>query len=85
MRLWFQYRFLTFNQLGLIINVGRHLFPLFLLMMTERYTMVPVIRKRPALAARLSAVLPVLTMLLYIPQVYSELVSIIPGWRAIMF
>ena len=84
-RLWFQYRFLTFNQLGLIINVGRHLFPLFLLMMTERYTMVPVIRKRPALAARLSAVLPVLTMLLYIPQVYSELVSIIPGWRAIMF
>ena len=39
-RLWFQYRFLTFNQLGLIINVGRHLFPLFLLMMTERYTMV---------------------------------------------
>ena len=84
-RLWFQYRFLTFNQMGQIINVGRHLFPLFLLMMTERYTMVPVIRKRPALAARLSAVLPVLTMLLYIPQVYSELVSIIPGWRAIMF
>ena len=66
-RRWFQYRLLTFNQLGLIINVGRHLFPLFLLMMTERYTMVPFIRKRPALAARLSAVLPVLTTLLYIP------------------
>lgn len=84
-RRWFQYRLLTFNQLGLIINVGRHLFPLFLLMMTERYTMVPFIRKRPALAARLSAVLPVLTMLLYIPQVYGELVSLIPGWRAVLF
>ena len=84
-RRWFQYRLLTFNQLGLIINVGRHLFPLFLLMMTERYTMVPFIRKRPALAAWLSAVLPVLTMLLYIPQVYGELVSLIPGWRAVLF
>ena len=52
-RRWFQYRLLTFNQLGLIINVGRHLFPLFLLMMTERYTMVPFIRKRPALAVHL--------------------------------
>ena len=85
MRRWFQYRVVTFNQLGLIINVGRHLFPMFLLLMTERYTMIPFIRKRPALAARLTAALPVLTMALYVPQVYSLLVDLIPGWRAVLF
>lgn len=84
-RRWFQYRVVTFNQLGLIINVGRHLFPMFLLLMTERYTMIPFIRKRPALAARLTAALPVLTMALYVPQVYSLLVDLIPGWRAVLF
>ena len=66
-RLWFQYRFITFNQLGMIINLGRHLFPMFLLLMAERYSMVPFIRKRPALAGKLTAVLPLTTMLLYIP------------------
>ena len=43
-RRWLQYRFITFDQLGMIINVGRHLFPMFLLMMTERYTMIPWVR-----------------------------------------
>ena len=84
-RLWFQYRFVTFNQMGQIINVGRHLFPLFLLLMAERYTMLPLIRKRPALAARLTAVLPVATLALYIPGVYRVLMAAVPGWRAIMF
>ena len=84
-RLWFQYRFITFNQMGMVINVGRHLFPLFLLLMAERYTMVKLVRKRPALASRLTALLPIVTMVLYIPQVYVELVGLIPGWRAALF
>ncbi len=84
-RLWFQYRFITFSRLGLIINIGRHLFPMFLLMMAERYTMLGFIRKRPALAARLTALLPIVTMVLYIPQTYSSLVAFIPGWRAVLF
>ena len=84
-RLWFQYRFITFNQLGMIINVGRHLFPMFMLMMAEHYSMVPFIRKRPALASRLTALLPILTMAAYIPRVYEVLVDVLPMWRAIIF
>ena len=84
-RLWFQYRFITFNQLGMIINLGRHLFPMFLLLMAERYSMVPFIRKRPALAGKLTAVLPLTTMLLYIPLVYHEFILLIPSWRAVVF
>ena len=78
-RLWFQYRLITFNQLGLIVNVGRHFFPLFLLLMAERYSMIGFIRKRHALAARLTAVLPIVTMLLYLPWVYSSLVEMTPS------
>ena len=84
-RLWFQYRFITFNQLGMIINLGRHLFPMFLLLMAERYSMVPFIRKRPALAGKLTAVLPLTTMLLYIPLVYHEFILLITSWRAVVF
>lgn len=84
-RLWFQYRFITFNQLGMIINLGRHLFPMFLLLMAERYSMIPFIRKRPALAGKLTAVLPLTTMLLYIPLVYHEFILLIPSWRAVVF
>ena len=84
-RLWFQYRFITFNQLGMIINLGRHLFPMFLLLMAERYSMIPFIRKRPSLAGKLTAVLPLTTMLLYIPLVYHEFILLIPSWRAVVF
>ena len=84
-RRWFQYRFITFNQLGMVINVGRHLFPMFLLMMAERYSMVAFIRKRPALTTRLTVLLPVITMLLYLPQVYSTMVDALPHWRAVLF
>ena len=84
-RRWLQYRFITFDQLGMIINVGRHLFPMFLLMMTERYTMIPWVRKRPSFVTRLTAVLPVATMLLYIPQVFNACVAQYAPWRAILF
>lgn len=84
-RLWFQYRFVTFNQLGMLINLGRHLFPMFLLMMAERYSMVGFIRKRPALTYRLTLVLPLITLLLYTPQVYYELLDWYPQWRAVLF
>ena len=84
-RLWFQFRIVTFDQLGMVINVGRHLFPLFLLLMTERYTMVPFIRKYPSRAAWLAAALPAATMLLYIPAVYAAMVARFHAWRAVLF
>ena len=84
-RLWFQYRLVTFNQLGMLVNLGRHLFPMFLLMMAERYSMVSFIRKRPALTYRLTIVLPAMTLLLYTPPVYFELINLYPGIRAALF
>ena len=84
-RRWFQYRFITFNQLGMIINIGRHTFPMVLLMMALYYSMIPFLRKRPAEVLLASALLPVLTMLLYLPASHHALVALWPAWRAVVF
>ena len=57
-RLWFQYRFVTFDQLGMWINLGRHAFPMVLLLMAEDRSMLQCIRKRPRLCPVADAALP---------------------------
>lgn len=84
-RLWFQYRFLTFNQLGMWINLGRHIFPMVLLLMAEDRSMLQCIRKRPRAALWLTVSLPLLTVLGYLPPVYHELLEVWPAWRAVSF
>ena len=84
-RVWFQYRFITFNQLGMIINLGRHAFPAVLLMMAEDRSMLQVIRKRPQMITWLTLLLPALTMALYIPPVYAALVDFNGAWRGVAF
>ena len=84
-RVWFQYRFITFNQLGMIINLGRHAFPAVLLMMAEDRSMLQVIRKRPQMITWLTLLLPALTMALYIPPVYEALVNFNGAWRGVAF
>ena len=84
-RVWFQYRFITFNQLGMIINLGRHAFPAVLLMMAEDRSMLQVIRKRPQMITWLTLLLPALTMALYIPPVYEALVDFNGAWRGVAF
>ena len=84
-RVWFQYRFLTFEQLGMWINLGRHAFPAVLLMMAEDRSMLQVIRKRPQMITWLTLLLPALTMALYIPPVYEALVDFNGAWRGVAF
>ena len=84
-RLWFQYRFLTFNQLGMWINLGRHIFPYVLLLMAGERSMLRFIRKNPRAFATAAACLPALTLLSYLPPVYHELLGAWPAWRAVSF
>lgn len=46
-RIWMQYRFLTLGQLGCLISLGRHLYPLCLLEMAMEYSMIPALWKSP--------------------------------------
>ena len=64
-RRWFQFLYITFDELGMLINLGRHTFPMVTLMTGIYYTMVPFIRKRHALMLWMSALLPALTAILY--------------------
>lgn len=80
LRLWIQYRFITLGQLGYLIAIGRHLFPLFLLEMAMCYSMLPAVRKHPMLR-RLATVLPIVTLILYCPPLYRLLEPIGQGFR----
>ena len=83
-RLWLQYRFITLDQLGYLIAIGRHLFPLFLLEMAMSYSMLSAVRKNPVLR-RLALVLPVVTLVLYWPALYRLLVPMWEGFRALLY
>ena len=84
-RRWFQFRPLTFNQLGMWINLGRHSFPLVLMLMAEDRSMLKFIRRQPHLIGQLTLLLPVLTAVFYLPPVYAELVDIAPALRGAAF
>ncbi len=76
-RTWVQYRFITFNQLGYIIAIGRFLFPPFLLAIAMHYSMLSCIRQRP-LVRRLIWILPGLTLLIYWPGIYRWIIALSP-------
>ena len=80
LRLWIQYRFITLGQLGYLIAIGRHLFPLFLVEMAMCYSMLPAVRKHPMLR-RLATVLPIVTLILYCPPLYRLLEPMGQGFR----
>ncbi len=84
-RRWFQFLYITFDELGMLINLGRHTFPMVTLMTGIYYTMVPFIRKRHARMLWMSALLPALTALLYLPAVYHGMTELYPAWRAVCF
>ena len=67
------------------INLGRHAFPMVLLLMAEDRSMLQCIRKRPRAALWLTVSLPLLTVLAYLPPVYHELLEVSPAWRAVSF
>ena len=80
-RLWLQYRLITLDQMGYLIAVGRHLFPLFLLEMAIHYSMSAWIRKLLRLRWWV-ILLPAVTLALYFPPVYHWLVESVPWTKA---
>lgn len=83
-RIWMQYRFLTLGQLGCLISLGRHLYPLCLLEMAMEYSMIPALWKSPLLR-RVAAVLPAVSLVLYWPGVYRPLVDLGDGVRGLLY
>ncbi|HJC41782.1 MAG TPA: HAMP domain-containing histidine kinase [Candidatus Intestinimonas pullistercoris] len=83
-RTWIQYRFITLGQLGYLIAIGRHLYPLCLLEMAMQYSMISVLWKYPVLR-RLAVVLPAASLVLYWPGVYRWLVDFGDGVRSLLY
>ncbi len=64
-----QYFLITLDQLGFLIALGRTLFPLFLLMLAVHYSMTQICRRNRKLQIGIS-ILPILSLLFYIPGIY---------------
>lgn len=69
-----QYLVIPLNLIGYMIALGRYLFPFFLLQIAMRYSMISIIR-RDSLIKRLSAVLPVVSLVVYYPNIYKALTA----------
>lgn len=67
-----RYFYLTLNQLGFLIAVGRVLYPFFLLKFSVCYSMIARIKKNTYLK-RFLVLIPLLNLILYYPQVYRNL------------
>lgn len=67
-----QYMLITLDQLGYIIALGRYLFPLFLLLLALKYSMIPWIRRNRWLNMAV-LVCPALSLVIYIPDIFKAL------------
>lgn len=64
-----RYLYITLNQLGYLMAIGRILYPLFLLKFSFCYSMAEFIKK-VILIRRIVVLMPVLTLLVYEPRIY---------------
>ena len=74
-----QYLLLSLKQLGYAMAVGRYLFPLILVLLALQYSYDPRICRRRALRP-LACILPVLTLIIYLPPVFETLIA----WHRMM-
>lgn len=74
-----QYMLVTLRQLGFAMAIGRYLFPLLLVWLAMHYSYDPAIRRRRWLIPA-AAVLPVLSLALYYPDVFEAVI----GWNRAM-
>lgn len=72
-RVWLQYRFITLNQLGFAISIGRHLFPLCLLGMAMYYSRLPAVTRTRRLHW-LALLCPAASLAAYWPGLYRSLI-----------
>lgn len=64
-----QYWVIPLDAAGYMIALGRYLFPLFLLQIAMRYSMISVIRSDP-LIKKLTMILPLASLVVYYPGIY---------------
>lgn len=68
---------ITLNSLGYMIALGRVLFPMFILQMSVRYSMISWIRKRQWIK-HVIMILPLGSLILYYPSIYRYLTGLKP-------
>lgn len=69
-----RYFLISLSQMGFLIALGRTVFPYFLLHLALQYSMIPIIRTNQWIYKAI-IILPILTLILYLPKVYHYLVN----------
>lgn len=78
-----QHLSVSLDVIGYMAALGRYLFPCFLLQIAFNYSMISVIRRK-SLVKRLSAILPAVSLLIYYPGIYKEIVLRNPGLQGVL-
>ncbi|MDF2820246.1 MAG: hypothetical protein K0R15_687 [Clostridiales bacterium] len=66
---YIQYLLITLDKLGLIIAVGRYLFPAFLILLALKYSMIPWVRRNQWLN-KVVLIFPVISLIIYQPNIF---------------
>ena len=69
-----QYFLIDVYDMGYIIAIGRHLFPMFLLFLAFHFSMIPWLQ-RNYWVKRLTFVMPIFTLIIYYPPIFSYLTN----------
>lgn len=69
-----QYFLIDVYDMGYIIAIGRHLFPMFLLFLAFHFSMIPWLQ-RNYWVKRLTFVMPLFTLIIYYPPIFSYLTN----------
>ncbi len=69
-----QYLFITLNDIGYLIAIGRYLFPLFLMQMALQYSMLPWLRRHPNVKFY-ACILPAISLVLYYPAFFRSYIG----------
>ena len=75
-----RYLYISLGRLGFIIALGRIFFPYFMLNLAINYSMIGAIR-RNNLIKKLSLILPVISVIIYYPSIYRNLVDVREMWQ----
>lgn len=69
---YFQYFLITLDRLGMIIAVGRYLFPLFLLLLAYHYSIIPWLKEKIWIKI-IIFIPPVISLIIYHPYIFKLL------------
>ncbi len=78
-----QYFYITLDQMGYLIALGRYLFPLFLLQSSLHYSMIGALRRHPGIKG-CACILPLASLILYFPPVFKAITKAWPALENIL-